>query len=221
MVLYLKSEAKELALTVYPVNMKNPEQEFKKEYNSNPPVVVFHETNDKSSQVVLTDNRDIEVEISKRFPVMNMNSLKEAEDVCSNVYIKFHPYLKSLQGDAQEQTKLRSLLTEFKRINDYLEETGRKFLSGNEMTFVDCDIMPKLQHIRVAGKYYKNLDIPNELTALWSYMERCYQTKAFQESCPFDQDILMHYEGKVGANNKPYGKIPTLQQPTMTLTIPE
>jgi len=220
MVLYLKSEAKELALTVYPVNMKNPEQEFKKAYNSNPPVVVFDETNDKSSQVVLTDSRDIDAEISKRFPVKNMSSLKEAEDVCSNVYIKFHPYLKSQPGDPQEQMKLRTLLSELKRINDYLEVIGTKFLSGNEMTFVDCDIMPKLQHIRVAGKYYKNLDIPNELQSLWSYMERCYQTKAFQESCPFDQDILMHYEGKAGANNKPFGKTPTLQQPTMTLTIP-
>jgi glutathionyl-hydroquinone reductase len=116
--------------------------------------------------------------------------------------------------------KLRTLLGEFKRINDYLEETGTQFLSGNEMTFVDCDIMPKLQHIRIAGKYYKNLDIPNELQALWSYMERCYQTKAFQESCPFDQDILMHYEGKVGTSHKPFGKTPTLQQPTMTLTRP-
>ena len=88
--------------------MKNPEQEFKKAYNSNPPVVVFHETDDKSCQVVLTDNRDIEAEISKRFPVMNMNTLKEAEDVCSNVYIKFHPYLKSSHGDPQAQLKLRS-----------------------------------------------------------------------------------------------------------------
>lgn len=200
--------------------MKNPEQEFKKAYNANPPVVVFDEANDKSSQVVLTDNRDIDAEISKRFPVTNMTSLKEAEDVCSNVYIKFHHYLKSSAGDAQEPIKLRALLSELKRINDYLDESGTKFLSGDEMTFVDCDTMPKLQHIRVASKYYKNMDIPHELTALWSYMERCYQTKAFQESCPFDQDILMHYDGKVGANTKPFGKAPTLQQPTMVLTVP-
>ena len=199
--------------------MKNPEQEFKKAYNSNPPVVVFHETDDKSSQVVLTDNRDIDAEISKRFPAMNMNSLKEAEDVCSNVYIKFHPYLKSPAGDPQEQMKLRALLSELKRINDYLDEQATKFLSGDEMTFVDCDIMPKLQHIRVAGKYYKNLEIPQELRALWSYMARCYQTKAFQESCPFDQDILMHYEGKVAVQSKPFGRTPALQQPTMTLKI--
>ena len=201
--------------------MKNPEQEFKKAYNSNPPVVVFDGINDKSSQIVLTDSRDIDAEISKRFPIKNMSSLKEVEDICSNVYIKFHPYLKSLPGDPQESIKLRSLLHELKRINDYLEETGTKFLSGNEMTFVDCDIMPKLQHIRVAGKYYKNLEIPNEFNSLWSYMERCYETQAFRESCPFDQDILMHYEGKIGTTIKSFGKTPTLQQPTMTLTIPE
>jgi chloride intracellular channel protein 2 len=201
--------------------MKNPEQEFKKAYNANPPVVVFHELDERTSQVVLTDNRDIDAEISKRFPAINMNSLKDAEDVCSNVYIKFHPFLKSVAGDQQEQVKLRALILEFKRINDYLNDTGTKFLSGNEMTFVDCDIMPKLQHIRVAGKYYKNFDIPTNFQALWSYMARCYQTKAFQESCPFDQDILMQYEGKIAVSHKPYGKIPTLQQPTMTLTIPE
>jgi hypothetical protein len=40
MVLFLKSEAKELALTVFPVNMKNPEPEFK-EYHATPPVVVL------------------------------------------------------------------------------------------------------------------------------------------------------------------------------------
>ena len=40
MVLFLKSEAKELALTVFPVNMKNPEPEFK-EYHATPPVAVL------------------------------------------------------------------------------------------------------------------------------------------------------------------------------------
>ena len=41
---------------------------------------------------------------------------------------------------------------ELKRINDYLEQRGTTFLSGNEMTLIDCDVMPKLQHIRIAGK---------------------------------------------------------------------
>ena len=44
------------------------------------------------------------------------------------------------------------LLLELKRIDEYLENRGTTFLSGNEMTLVDCDVMPKLQHIRIAGK---------------------------------------------------------------------
>ena len=54
--------------------------------------------------------------------------------------------------DQSLDSKERSLLLELKRINDFLESRGTTFLSGKEMTLVDCDVMPKLQHIRVAGK---------------------------------------------------------------------
>lgn len=49
-------------------------------------------------------------------------------------------------------------------------------------------------------------------------MGACYETKAFRESCPYDQDIILHYEGKVPL--KPLGKQPTLQRPSTTLTVP-
>ena len=81
MVLFLKSEAKELALTVFPVNMKNPEPEFK-EYHATPPVVVLVQEN-----VVLTDNLRIEQYINGRFTSLDLSSDKEAENVCSDLYI--------------------------------------------------------------------------------------------------------------------------------------
>lgn len=211
MVLFLKSEAKELALTVFPVNMKNPEPEFK-EYHATPPVVVLVQEN-----IVLTDNLRIEQYITSRFTSLDLTSSKEAEIVCSDVYIKFNAYLKAV--DQSVQVKERHLLMELKRINDYLESTGTRFLSGNEMTLIDCDIMPKLQHIRVAGKAYRNFEIPVELEYLWRYITNCYQTKAFRESCPYDQDIILHYEGKVPI--KPLCKNPTLQRATTTLSVPE
>jgi glutathione S-transferase len=145
MVLFLKSEAKELALTVFPVNMKNPEPEFK-EYHAAPPVVVLVQEN-----IVLTDNLRIEQYINSRFTSLDLTSDKEAESVCSDVYIKFNAYLKAVD-QTSVQAKERQLLIELKRINDYLDLRGTTFLSGNEMTLVDCDVMPKLQHIRVAGK---------------------------------------------------------------------
>lgn len=144
MVLFLKSEAKELALTVFPVNMKNPEPEFR-EYHAQPPVVVLVQEN-----LALTDNLRIEQYITSRFTSLDLTSSKEAEIVCSDVYIKFNAYLKAV--DQSVQAKERQLLIELKRINDYLESVGTRFLSSNDITLIDCDIMPKLQHIRVAGK---------------------------------------------------------------------
>ena len=63
---------------------------------------------------------------------------------------KFNAYLKAV--DQSVQAKERQLLMELKRINDFLEVRGTTFLSGNEMTLIDCDVMPKLQHIRIGGK---------------------------------------------------------------------
>lgn len=50
-------------------------------------------------------------------------------------------------------------------------------------------------------------------------MAECYNTKAFKESCPYDQDIILAYEGKV--STKPIGKNPTLQKASTSLSLPD
>ncbi len=37
------------------------------------------------------------------------------------------------------------------RVNDLLGAKGTRFLTGDTMCCFDCEFMPKLQHIRVAG----------------------------------------------------------------------
>ena len=51
--------------------------------------------------------------------------------------------------------------------------------------------MPKLQHIRVAGKFFVGFEIPESMTHLWSYIREMYQLDAFTQSCPADQ-VHMH-----------------------------
>jgi hypothetical protein len=60
--------------------------------------------------------------------------------------------LKAVDDSRIVDSKEKMLLLELKRLNDFIEQRGTKFLSGNEMTLVDCDLMPKLQHVRIAGK---------------------------------------------------------------------
>lgn len=67
-------------------------------------------------------------------------------------------------------------------------------------------------------KAYRNFEIPEEFIYLWKYMSECYNTKAFKESCPYDQDIILAYEGKVQI--KPLAKNPTLQRASTTISIP-
>ena len=37
------------------------------------------------------------------------------------------------------------------RVNDMLAEKGSRFLTGETLCCFDCELMPKLQHVRVAG----------------------------------------------------------------------
>ena len=119
----------------------------------------------------------------------------------------------------KDENKNNALLVHLQKINDHLAARGTRFLTGDTMCCFDCELMPRLQHIRVAGKYFVDFDIPvsefgdhggvvemkcgfvtlcfflqKHLTALWRYMYHMYQLDAFTQSCPADQDIINHYK---------------------------
>ena len=60
-------------------------------------------------------------------------------------------------------------------------------LPGDTMCCFDCELMPKLQHIRVAGKFFVGYEIPKHLEHLWQYIGEMYKLDAFSQSCPADQ----------------------------------
>ena len=64
-------------------------------------------------------------------------------------------------------------------MDETLAEKGTRFLTGDTLCCFDCELMPKLQHIRVAGKYFENFDIPQEFTHLWQYVKEMYELDAF------------------------------------------
>lgn len=87
----------------------------------------------------------------------------------------------------------------------------------------DCELMPRLQHIRVAGKYFVDFEIPNSFEALWRYMYHMYQLDAFTQSCPADQDIINHYklqQAKGDVKQMKINKHEELETPTFTTSIP-
>lgn len=53
----------------------------------------------------------------------------------------------------KDDLSTNSLLSHLRKINEHLGQKGTRFLTGDTMCCFDCELMPRLQHIRVAGEY--------------------------------------------------------------------
>ena len=87
-----------------------------------------------------------------------------------------------------------------------------------KLSYVDCVVMPKLQHIRVTMEEFKQTNIPHDLLHLWSYYDTMYQSEEFTTTVAQDNDLYLHYQDKV--EPRPEKKYLLVKQLTKTLTIP-
>ena len=118
----------------------------------------------------------------------------------------------------RDEASKKSVMTLLQRINDTLASKGTRFLTGETLCCFDCELMPKLQHIRVAGKFFVDFQIPEEMTHLWRYIREMYQLDAFTQSCPADQvNINKLFWRQVNINKFEYGVI--LEKNLVTLTL--
>ena len=140
---------------------------------------------------------------------------KETAVVIQNLYSKFKLMLMK-----NDETSRKALLIQLSNINNHLATRKSRFLTGETMCCFDCELMPRLQHIRIAGEYFANFEIPLHLKHLWKYMNTMYSLNAFVESCPADQDIIHLY--KLQSPRSPNGikKHEQLQKPSFTMNVP-
>ena len=131
-----------------------------------------------------------------------------------NVFLAFNHFL-----GGQPDT---NLVAELKKLDDYLERQDTRYLVDDVMSFSDCHLIPRLQHIRVAGKAYRDFDIPKEFSYVWRYLVEVYEHDAFTTTMPSDQDIVFFYENKAKVVVPPKRRsLPTLEKFSYLLEIPE
>jgi len=206
--LYLLAELKTISLKVTTVDMLRPPPDFRSNFDSTPPPILID-----NGQAVL-ENEKIERYIMKNVPGGHNLFVqdKETATVIENLYSKFKLALAK-KDDASRS----SLLKQLRNINQHLAERGDRFLTGDTMCCFDCELMPKLQHIRIAGKYFFEFEIPHDLSALWRYMGQMYNLDAFTQSCPADQDIINHYKQQMHVKLSRHEELET---PTFTNSTP-
>lgn len=183
--LYLLAELKTISLKVTTVDMQKPPPDFRTNFEAtHPPILI-------DNGLAILENEKIERHIMKSVPGGHNLFVqdKEVASLIENLYSK----LKLVLVRKDEQ-KSAALLSHLGRIDALLERRGTRFLTGDTMCCFDCELMPRLQHIRVAGQYFVEFSVPPSLRALWRYMHHMYQLDAFTQSCPADQDIINHYK---------------------------
>lgn len=228
MELYALYEIGVVRVEVKTVNVNS--EAFKKSFlGALPPILV------EDSHATYTDNTDIErriFQLAGSFHVPLFERDQEVGKNIENLYGKFKLFLRAkvdYDRDKREVTRIENLPQQQKAsytrlveqlgsIDKLLKERNSRYLLGLSMTEYDCELMPRLHHIRIVGQRLLGFDIPLNLTYLWNYVLTAYRTAAFIESCPADQDIVHHYKEQL---NLVTNQRETLQAPTRTHTIPE
>jgi len=209
--LYLLAELKTISLKITTVDMKRPPADFRTNFEaSQPPILI-------DTGVAILENEKIERHIMKHVPGGH-NLFVSDQDVnkrIENLYNRFKVMLVR-----KDEASKKSVINILKRLDETLAEKGTRFLTGDTLCCFDCELMPKLQHIRVAGKYFENFDIPQEFTHLWQYVKEMYELDAFVQSCPADQDIIHMYKMQQMWTQKSKSR-EELESPTFTNTVPE
>lgn len=154
----------------------------------------------------IDDIIDIEAHIEKYFPdpllmvLDDHGALKAGE----KVFQKFSGWIRNRDPAAEE--RLRNLLAEeLHRLDSFLGSSKKipgQYLAGNEFTMPDCILLPKLHQLRVALRFFKDYEIPENLVNLQSYLRFADLNEVFSKTCCDDSEILEGWSKHVGDPKK-------------------
>lgn len=199
--------------------MDNPPKEFK-ELSIKPPVLIHGSSpdySDGSNAIILSDVDEIAEYLDRLYPNSPLTIENQmAKKASLDVFSKFSFFIRDIAS------KSTNLEMELEKIDNYLRmntDEENKFLNGKTLSSLDCSLLPKLQHIRVAAENIKHFLIPYRFTFLWRYLQNAYQTDAFQKSCPPDREIIWHWR-KTNHSTKDLFAI-TQETPYKTLAVPD
>lgn len=152
--------------------------------------LLVHCYTEGGDRVLVDDPPQIEAYLEEKFQPYLRSKEPNAYKVQLDIFQKFMFYLKTKKGSDIEMSKHKHLIDELGKINRFLTDNERQFLSGNSITIPDCQLLPKLYYIRVAGNYFKQLEIPDSFTALKRYLEAGDLDESFQDSKCSEKEIV-------------------------------
>jgi len=175
-----------------PIDLANkPEAFLKMNPKGSVPVLVDHEEGDK----MFPDSEDILKYLDSTFPEnpLRTDYKGPAEEAIAEIFPKFVKMMcNKTPGVIQE---LRDdLLQELTKLEHYLQSDDArsiKFLLSNEPSALDYKIFPFLEQIKLAGKHWKNFDIPENFEGVRGFMANMEALPNWQTIKATDEEITM------------------------------
>ena len=130
------------------------------------------------------------------FPEPSLHS--EATDAGRDLYSKFALFMRN--SKPENDARLRSALSkELGRLNDFLRGRPGAYLDGNMLKLPDCNLLPKLMHVKEAGEL-KAFIIPEEYEAVLTYVKEATKERAFKDTFTdaVKNDIKEGWKKKMG-----------------------
>uniref|UniRef100_A0A4W5M969 Chloride intracellular channel protein 2 n=1 Tax=Hucho hucho TaxID=62062 RepID=A0A4W5M969_9TELE len=209
MILWLKGAN----FTLTTVDMKRAPEVLKDlAPGSQPPFLIFGEE-------VRTDTNKIEEFLEEALAPPQYPKLccryKESNGAGDDIFHKFSAYIKNPNpglNDMLEKKFLKSLM----KLDQYLltplpheldqnpdaRQYSRHYLDGNSLSLADCNLLPKLNIVKVVCRKYRDFEIPVALTGLTRYLTKANQQDEFRYTCPKDSEILLAYHSVAKYLNK-------------------
>lgn len=113
-----------------------------------------------------------------------------ADLAVKDLFSRFCFFIKQVSKDSQQ------LENELHALDSFLGSQGSTFLCADRLSHLDLEVLPKLHHIRVASTNLKQFAIPTHLTRVWAYLFSAYNCEIFTQTCPSDQEILLHWQDR-------------------------
>ena len=147
----------------------------------------------------MEDSDAIEKYLEETFPEPNLQSSSSQADLAGrDLYSKFALFMRN--SVAENDAKLRGALNkELGRLNEFLKGSHGAYLDGDELRQPDCNLLPKLMHVKEAGEL-KEFTIPQDYEAVLKYLKEATKQRAFRDTFtePVKKDIKLGWMKKMG-----------------------
>ncbi|XP_034565163.1 chloride intracellular channel protein 3 [Notolabrus celidotus] len=160
---------------------------------------------------VITDTNKIEEFLEKTLAPPQCPKLccryKESNGAGEDIFRTFSAYIKNPSPELND-IREKKFLTTLVKLNHYLETplpheldqnpnatvSSRLYLDSESFTLADCNLLPKLNIVKVVCKHYRDFDIPAQLKGLTRYLENAYKEDQFRYTCPPESEIIVAYQ---------------------------